>query len=706
MNGTLLAAVGSLVAFVDPFIGTAGTGHTFPGACVPFGLVQASPDTGNGDWEHCSGYNKNDREIWGFSQTHLNGTGCADLGDLLIQPFTSDSDQTALKERSGRLVMPSEKSDEEATPGYYAVTLKDFQVRAEVSATEHCAIYRLHFNGNETPRLLLDTQWGIGGDPTNQIKECSIERLLPECVAGNVKRSAWVDRSYGFCAAFSIPATSWRMIPPREGENGLRVVMAFNIPKGQPLVVKVGISSKSCKEAEENLKAEIPEWDFDAVKRDAAAKWEKLLSRAVVDGSDDVKRNWYTALYHFSIQPNNIADAGERPLYSTFSCWDTFRAAGPLYTILMPEMAADFVDSMLAQGRKTGYLPVWSLWGEENQCMIGTHSVPMIVDAWLKGVWRGDAEAAYAQIRDTLMRPHDERRKEDWAVYDRYGFYPYDIVTAESVSRTLECSYDDWCASVMAERLGRSADAEYFRVRSEYWRNVLDPSLGLVRGRTSSGAWRKPYDPYAFGHDHSRENDFTEGNAFQYSWHVLHDPPELFAAMGGRAAFTRKLDGLFAEGSERRGEGRSGDVTGMIGQYVHGNEPSHHVLYLYALAGRPRKAAERIREVFERFYRPEPDGLCGNEDCGQMSAWYIFSAMGFYPVNPCGGEYVIGAPQVPRATLRMPGGRTFTVEARNLSLENMYVKSAMLNGRPLEGRTLSHSDIVGGGTLVFEMSDR
>ena len=392
---------------------------------------------------------------------------------------------------------------------------------------------------------------------------------------------------------------------------------------------------------------------------------------------------------------------------------------------------------MLEQGRRTGYLPIWTLWGKDNQCMIGTHSVPVIVDWFLKEVGEKSSSsrkeekihsptptlnsnsywlAAYAQIKDTLTKPHKGRIKERWDLLDKYGYYPFDEIKGESVSRTMECAYDDWCAGVMAAKLGERGtgngeldeslkdDAKFFFKRSENWRNVFDPSIGLVRGKDTKGNWREPYDPYALGHGAGKDNDFTEGNAFQYSWHVMQDVEGLVAAMGGREAFVKKLDSLFIAPSKTEGMGELVDVTGLIGQYVHGNEPSHHVIYFYPQVGHPEKAAERIREVFDKFYRPKPDGLCGNDDCGQMSAWYILSAMGFYPFNPCGGEYIIGAPQVACAKLKVKGGE-FKVVARNLSRENKYVKSVTLNGKPITDWKIRHSDIIRGGELVFEMTN-
>ncbi len=815
--------------FVDPFVGTSATGHTFPAACVPFGLVQAGPDTGNGTWDYCSGYRHEDKTICGFTQTHLNGTGCPDLGDVRILPLGNvemcncenmefckyengkaidtnrnchNCSQITNKNstRSTRLnISPLKKLSEIAEPGYCAVSL-DGGIRVEIAAEEHSAMYRIVSRGKM--RLLVDCAYGIGTDRhPMRITASDIKLDGKSGLSGRNHRLGWVERDYAFAVVFSRECVASVELPRSKGQVASQYVFDFDSAES-PLLVKIALSAEGDAEAaKRNLEAEIPHWDFDLVRSEARAKWNEVLGRATIDGSEEQKKNWYTALYHLFMQPNNIADVGDKPFYSTFSCWDTFRAAHPLYTILAPEKAGEFVDSMLEQGRRTGYLPIWTLWGRDNQCMIGTHSVPVIVDWFLKECESvelcncGNMElckyengdvidtnrnchncsqitntnstrstcstrlkndrllywlAAYAQIKDTLTKPHDGRRKERWDLLDKYGYYPFDEIKGESVSRTLECAYDDWCAGMMAQKLWElfandnchncsqitnanveslKADAEFFFKRSDNWRNVFDPSIGLVRGKDTKGDWRTPYDPYALGHGAAKANDFTEGNAFQYSWHVMQNPQGLVAAMGGRDEFVGKLDALFSAPSKTEGMGEVLDVTGLIGQYVHGNEPSHHVIYFYPQVGHPEKAAERIREVLDKFYLPKPDGLCGNDDCGQMSAWYLFSAMGFYPFNPCGGEYVIGAPQVEKVVLlvgndtngnchncsqitnansscsrRSTRLNTFTVIARNLSKENKYVKSVSLNGKPIADWKIRHSDIMRGGEIVFEMS--
>ena len=730
--------------FVNPFVGTSATGHTFPAACVPSGLVQAGPDTGNVTWDYCSGYRYGDKTICGFTQTHLNGTGCPDLGDIRIMPFCSTGfgkvgENSSSSRKDVKFHSPTQNSNsnpkklqlnklsEIAKPGYYAVTL-DGGIKVEIAAAEHSAIYRI--TGSDRLRLLVDCAYGIGGKEFAKTITASDVKLIGKSgLSGKNHRRQWVERDYSFVVEFDRDCAAVEELPKKEGVVAPQYVFDFDLDAAaqkRELLVKVALSAEGGVEAaERNLAAEISGWDFDAVKNAARAKWNEVLSLATIEGTDDQKKNWYTSLYHLFLQPNNIADVGAKPFYSTLSTWDTFRAAHPLYTILAPEKAAEFVDSMLEQGRRTGYLPIWTLWGKDNQCMIGTHSVPVIVDWFLKDLFshkehkerKGFADyasfaakkqywlAAYAQIKDTLTKPHNGRIKERWDLLDKYGYYPFDEIKGESVSRTMECAYDDWCAGMMAEKLGFADDAEFFFKRSENWRNVFDSSIGLVRGKDSRGKWREPFNPYQLGHGADTANDFTEGNAFQYTWHVMQNPQGLIEAMGGRDAFAKKLDSLFSQPEEVEGAGHVSDVTGLIGQYVHGNEPSHHIIYFYPQVGHPEKAAERIREVFDKFYLPKPDGLCGNDDCGQMSAWYLFSAMGFYPFNPCGGEYVIGAPQVACAKLKVESGE-FRVVARNLSRENKYVKSVTLNGKPLTDWKIRHADIMSGGELVFEMTAR
>ena len=706
---------GEPVDAVNPCIGCSDNGHCFAAAAWPFGLVQAGPDTGFAWWDYCSGYRYADTRILGFSQTHLSGTGCGDLGDVLIMPFTGDFDLSRTNWASAY-----RKETQVAKPGYYAVTLDDNHARVEVAVAAHSAIYRIAYRGEERPRLFADLQHGMTNwDPADIFKQILSADVRREgrIILGRVRRKTWVEREYSFAAELDCDVSGVTMLPaldPRE--KGPRAVLDLDLPPGGVLGLRIGISTVSPEAALANLRAEIPDWDLDRVRADARRAWNELLLRAeAVGATDERKTSWYTSLYHLCIHPSDIADVDGRyrgadgkvakaaggHYYSTLSLWDTFRAANPLYTLLVPERVPDMVNSMLAHQRAAGFLPIWTLWGKDNQCMIGSHSVPVIVDAFLKGFGGVDWQAAYGAVRDTLRNPHPGRRMEQWDVLDRYGYYPMDVIRGESVSRTLECAYDDACAARFAAALGKSEDAAFFDRRAHGWTNVFDRATGWMRGRDSKGAWREPFDPRRVGVGaQGGRNDFTEGNSCQYSWHVMQHPRELIALHGGPAKFAERLDGLFTDASGVTGKAL--DVTGLIGQYAHGNEPSHHTIYLFRYAGRGDRTAELVREVCDRFYRPEPDGLCGNDDCGQMSAWYLFSAIGFYPLDPCGGDFVLGAPQVPEVKLRLPGGKTFTVVAKNLSRENKYVKAVRLNGKPLDF-ILTYADILAGGTLEFDM---
>ncbi len=692
--------------WVDPFVGCSYNGHCFAAACVPFGLVQAGPDTGYVWWDYCSGYRYADTNILGFSQTHLSGTGCGDLGDVLVMPFTGAADMTRTNYASAY-----RKETQTAQPGYYAVTLDDSNARVQIAAERHSAIYRIDYSGHDAPGLFVDLQYGILNwtvkDPARRVLACDVRQEGDFAIAGTVETKMWVRRKYSFVLVFDRRITSWTELPKRDPtEKGRRFALGFDMSAGGTLMAKFAVSAKDEAGAKGNLAAEIPDWDLGRVRASARAAWNGRLSRMEAEGSPDQLKTFYTSLYHLFIQPNNIADAGEEPFFSTFSYWDTFRAAHPLYTIIAPEMVDGFVRSTLRQCDMQGYMPVWTLWGRDNHCMIGNHSIPVVVDAYLKGFRGFDAERAYAAIRRSLVEDAPGRAFNHTGTWKKYGYFPFDVVSVESVSRTLEHAYDDWCAARFAEALGKADDAAMFDCRAHNWTNVFDRAEGFARGRDSIGAWRVPFSPFKLnvGDRGVGPKDFTEGNSWQYTWHVMQHPGELVEALGGREKFLERLDGLFSQPEKVEGMGFALDATGLIGQYAHGNEPSHHTAYFFQFAGRGDRTAEVVREICDRFYRPEPEGLCGNDDCGQMSAWYLFSAMGFYPFNPCGGEYVIGAPQVPKVTVSLPGGRNFTVVARNLSAENKYVRSVMLNGRPLVGFTVRHADVMRGGELVFEMS--
>ena len=686
-----------LTKYVNPFVGAAENGHCHPGACIPFGLIQAGPESGNCTWTYTAGYQYKDSVLYGFSQNRLSGTGVADLGDLLMLPFTGEAERENYQ--SGY-----KKENQTATPGYYSVVLSDFDIHAEMTASAHTAIHKYTFNGNEPARLMIDFQSGN----VNSKKEFHEHVLAADqnfesstLVTGYSNTKVWLERTYYYAIEFSKPILAKTRLPLRDpAEKAHRYVLDFDIKPGEELMVKVALSSTGIEGAKKNLTTEITGWEFQKVKQDAHDLWNDYLSRISIDGTTEQKNIFYTSMYHLFIHPNNIADANEEPFYSTLSLWDTYRAAHPLYTLVASERVDDFVNSFLIQYDKQGFLPIWALWGGETYCMIGNHAVPVIVDAYLKGYRGFDAERAYEAIKTSLTVSH---LNSDWETYDKYGYYPYDIIKVESVSRTLESGYDDYCAAQFAKALGKNEDYEFFRKRADYYKNMFDPESKLMRPKDSKGQWKEPFDKLVLSHASTSGGDYTEGNAWQYTWHVQHDPEGLIELMGGAEYFTAKLDSLFTLESTIEGTGFVADVSGLIGQYAQGNEPSHHVAYFYTLAGKPYRTEELIHEICKTQYRDEVDGLCGNDDCGQMSAWYIFSVMGFYPVNPCGGEYILGAPQLPRASLNLANGKTFAVVAENFSPENIYVQSVELNGNEYSDNRISHEMILRGGTLKFVM---
>ena len=693
----LLAAACTRVDYtslVNVFAGTDGAGHCHPCAALPFGAVQCGPQTGNYSWDYCGGYQWRDTVMMGFSQNRIDGTGSSELGDLLMMPFTGEALHESYTSRF-------DKGTEVATPGYYKCDLTDFGIEAEMTCTPHVALHRYTPADGESVKLLLDLQSAQIGSLQrmyNRVVDCAVDYSNPMRVTGYTHSKAWNDRTIYYEITFSRPYTVAAELPLRDtAEKYHRTVLDFG-DSSEPLMVKAAISVSSVAGAHGNIEAELPGWDFDAVRLSAKKAWNSHLGRIEVEGSDEQKRIFYTSMYHLMLHPNNIADVSEDPFYSTLSLWDTFRAAHPLFTIIAPEIVGDVVNSFMRYYRAQGFLPIWTLCGTDNYGMIGNHSVPVIVDAYLKGFGGFDPDTLYAAIKRSLTEDHI---KYDWGAYDACGYFPDDVTLVESVSRTLECGFDDWCAARMARELGHEEDAAFFEKRAGYWHNVFDPETHLMRARNSAGEWETPFDPFHVAH-WKTGGAYTEGNAWQYTWHVLQDVPGLMEAMGGREAFVAKLDSLFTLHGDF-GSGESVDVSGLIGQYAHGNEPSHHIIYMYSLAGESDKAASLIREVWTSQYKDGPDGLTGNDDCGQMSAWYIFSAMGFYPVNPCSQEYVIGAPQLEKIKIHLPGGKTFTVKADDISDVNYRVASVTLNGKPLEGMTISHEDIMKGGTLCFTM---
>ena len=695
--------------YVNTFIGAADNGHTFPGACRPFGMIQTSPVTGAVGWRYCSEYVYEDSVIWGFTQTHLNGTGCMDLGDILVMPVTGNRHRAWDGYRSS-----FQKNSESATPGYYTVTLDEPSVKAELTATLHTALHRYIYNKADSASVLIDLQHGPAWNEKqyhSQVKACDVKWENDSTLSGHVRNSVWVDQDYFFTLQFNRPVISTVDLPMGETEKGRRIVATFDLQPGEEVLMKIAMSTTGVEGAKANMAAEQPGWDFEGTRKQAKDEWNSYLSRIEMEGTPDEMTNFYTCFYHALIQPNEISDVDGKyrnaadsivtatggKFYSTFSLWDTYRAAHPFYTMIVPERVDGFVNSLIDQAEVQGFLPIWGLWGKENYCMIANHGVSVVAEAYAKGFKGFDAERAFQAIKQTQTVSH--KLKSNWEDYMKYGYFPTDLTAAESVSSTLESVYDDYAAADMARRMGKTEDAAYFSKRADFYKNLFDPTTKFMRPRKSDGTWKSPFDPTQAAHAESNGGDYTEGNAWQYTWHVQHDVPGLIALLGGEEAFTNKLDSLFTV--ELRTQ--LADVTGLIGNYAHGNEPSHHVTYLYTLAGKPERTQELIRQIFDTQYRPAPDGLCGNDDCGQMSAWYMFSAMGFYPVNPVSGEYVFGAPQMSKFVLHLQDGKTFTVLAEGLSKEHKYVESITLNGEPYTKNYITHEDIMKGGTLVYKM---
>jgi predicted alpha-1,2-mannosidase len=704
--------------FVNPFIGTGtaggpalcGPGHTYPGATVPFGLVQLSPDTGNTGWDYCSGYRYEDSSIIGFSHTHLSGTGWMDLGDLRLMPFTGNVRQEDYRSRFSH-------AEEAASPGYYSVQLPDYGVKVELTATAHCGYHRYTFATN-TAHLLIDLQYGIV--PTKQDLETHVIKSEIQFEGSNVISGYSVTKGWAgekhvyFVIQLGQPIATTTWLSPTNATRNQQFVLTFQGETNVVLEAKVALSTVDVEGAKNNLGAEISGWNFEGIREAANREWSQSLAAIQIEGTPDQKETFYTALYHTLVVPNNIADADGRyrgadnkvevsktkAYYSTFSIWDVFRAKNPLYTILWPGVDRDIVQTFLAHFDAEGYLPMWTLWGHENNCMIGNHAIPIIVDAYLKGICKDDAERAYAAVKTSSTVNHP---KSDWNIYMSHGYYPSDLVKEEAVSRTLESAYDDWCVAQMAKRLGKADDYAFFKRRSQFYRNLFDKTTGLMRGRNSDGSWVSPFDPLIISHAGDAGGDYTEANAWQYTWHVQQDPYDLIQMLGGDQAFASKLDQLFTMPAKVYG-GVTVDITGVIGQYVHGNEPCHHDPYLYDYAGMPWKTQARVHEIATTLYDNTPGGICGNDDCGQMSAWYIFTVLGFYPVNPVSGVFALGSPSLVKATMMLPNGKTFTMESVRNSPDAIYIQRVERNGKPWPYSYIRYRDIVEGGQLKIFMA--
>jgi predicted alpha-1,2-mannosidase len=718
--------------YVNPFIGTGSvdslslSGSNFPGACLPFGLVQLSPDTREYPDDPCSGYDYKDSTILGFSHTHLNGTGCPDLYDFLFMPFGGENQWMAGSDDGSTKGFRSKFShaSEKASPGYYSVVLDDYKIKAELTATEHCGMHRYTFANKDPYHLIVDLDHSlVRTSPYRFCKILSAEvRVIDnKTIEGYRIISGWAKlRKVYFRAEFSRPFDSHVF---REGKYEfadvpignhaeLKMIMNFTKDNDKPLIVKVGISSVSAEGAKENLHAEIKDYDFDKIAVLAKESWNKELSCIDAEGTEQQKTIFYTGLYHLFIQPNNIADvsgnylgtdnsmkkASDKKHYSTFSLWDTYRAAHPLYTFLQEKRTAGFINSMLRQYQTYGYLPIWQLWGTDTYCMIGNHAIPVIVDAYLKGIKGFDYKLAYEAVKASSKTSH---KNAPFNLLDKYGYFPEDLQT-QSVSLTLEIAYDDWCVAQMAKKMGHKEDYDYFLKRSACYRNLYDKKTGFFRAKDSKGEWIEPFNPLAYGGNGGFP--FTEGNAWQYLWYVPQDVPSFIDLMGGDKEFIQKLDTFST--LEAKPEDVNGNASGFIGQYAHGNEPSHHIVYLYDYTSEPWKAQYYSAKILNELYNDRSSGYSGNEDCGQMSAWYIFSAMGFYPVNPAIGIYCFGSPLLKKATIHLANGKQFIMKTDNSGADNVYIQKILLNDKTYEKDYITYKDIYAGGEIEFFMGNK
>ena len=695
-----------LTQYVNPFIGTGYHGHTFPGAAWPFGQIQLSPDNGTQGWDWCSGYHYSDSILAGFSHLHLSGTGIGDLADISFLPVTEEitfivgeENLDFVKRYAGQYT----HDEELAEPGFYSVTLKNNRVKAELTVTERAGIQRYTFPEEGEKNIVINLGFAINWDKPYKTDISVVDSCL---VTGSRLSHGWAaDQHVYFAVRFSQPIQA-SAITDVGGEG--RSVGCFSFA-GRELMAKVGISSVSVQNALENLDSSLPGWDFDAARKAASDAWEKELSGIRITSADDnLKTIFYTALYHTMIAPALFSDlngefkgvkgdvqkAEGYKRYTVFSLWDTYRALHPLLTITQPERVNDMVKSMLDHYKQTGLLPVWELEGNETFCMVGNHSIPVIAEAILKDIGDFDRKLAFNAMLETSMFDRD-----GMGLYDSLGYMPADKVS-QSVAKSEEVAIDDWCVSAAAQKLDKMGEANYFRNRSKNYISYFDKETGFMRGKLSNGEWTTPFDPAYSKHEGS---DYTEGNGWQYLWLVPHDVTGLISLLGGEEPFADKLDQLFKVEEGVKGEEASADISGLIGAYAHGNEPGHHTTFLFNYAGRPWRTQELNRQIQTTMYLNTPEGLCGNEDCGQMSAWYIFSALGFYPVNPCDLKYQFGSPLVTSARIEIGSEKYFYVKAPLASEENKYIQEVRLNGKTLDRTFITWEEIMSGGTLEFIM---
>ncbi|NNV55221.1 GH92 family glycosyl hydrolase [Limnovirga soli] len=708
---SLPALAQQLTDFVNPFIGTAAHGHTYPGATMPFGMVQLSPDNGTQEWDWCSGYHYSDSVIQGFSHTHLSGTGIGDLCDISVLPMVNK------QPIAGKILSPFSHTTEQAKPGYYSVVLEDSKIKAELTASDYCGFHRYTFPEASNAIIRFDLGFAINWDAPN---ECFFKRINDSTFVGYRYSTGWAkDQRVYFAVRTSKPV---KTVASFEGANRTardsvknKTVVAcllFDTKANEAIEMKVALSFANIQGAMEALQ-KTGNMYFDEARKAANAAWEKELAKVKIKTSDAAARTiFYTALYHSFLAPNQFNDVlgnykgvkgallhSNTPVYSVSSLWDVFRAENPLFTLLQPQRVTDMVNSYLAFYDQSGLLPVWDLHFNETNTMTGYHAIPIIADALLKGFKGIDSIKAFEAMKKSAMQ-----NIRGTNFYRQYGYVPQDKY-GSSVTVTLEYAYDDWCIAQVAKRLKKDEDYSYFMQRAGSWRNLFDSTLGFARGKNSDGKWVEPFDPYYSEYDGDKSM-YTEGNAWQHSWFVPQDVYGLINRFGSNQTFIQKLDELFSVSTKLTGDHVPVDISGLVGQYAHGNEPSHHIAYLYNYAGMPSKTAERVNYINRNLYTAQPDGLCGNEDCGQMSAWYVWSALGFYPVNTASGQYVIGTPMMSEATIQLPNNKLFKVSAKNVSATNIYIQSAMLNGKPYTKSFINHQDILKGGSLVFVMGNQ
>lgn len=723
------------VDYVNLFIGTGGHGHTFPGPLRPHGMIQPSPDTRIYQWDACSGYHYSDSSINGFSHTHLSGTGIGDYGDVLLMPTVGVQDYRYMGYDSQQTAYASEFSheDEVATPGYYGVLLKRYDVFAELTATERGALHRYRFPESDKSGFIIDLDYSL---QRQENQDMQLEAISDTEIVGWKRTQGWAEnQQIGFYMQFSKPFSCKIVDTPIEVEwNGekrmlpqSKALLQFATTEGEEIFVKVGISAVDVEGARRNVEMEIPTWNFDSIAMETRNIWNDYLASVQVESSDETaKKIFYTALYHTAVHPSLFTDVDGRyrgmdqlvhraenntDIYTVYSLWDTFRALHPLMTIIQPELNDRFMISLMQKYREGGILPMWELAGNYTATMIGYHAVSVLVDAYMKGSKAVDGhELLKACIRsaeyDTTGIVASRRMVGGLMPVSKYykntiGYIPYDKEN-ESVAKGLEYAYNDWCISLLAKSLGETEISERYKTLAGAYRHYFDASTGFMRGKSISGEWHTPFNPRYSDH---RNDDYCEGTAWQWTWFVPHDVDGLMELMGGREAFIERLDSLFLADSSIDGPLISADISGMIGQYAHGNEPSHHIVHLYNYVEQPWKTQQLVDSILYSQYFDDPNGLSGNEDCGQMSAWYVMNAMGFYQVCPGAPIYSIGRPVFDKVSIPLPNEKTFEIIVHNNSRQNKYIQSMRLDGVELESPFFMHSDIMKGGTLVIEMGD-